>query len=329
MRDASVGSVQSRGSSSGSESMVSFSEAEGAGVSGSALDVNAVEQTDFATASAPAPPSSIGEPQQSSGADLTRPRSRSSQLASSLPPEQHHLGLENGIHAATTLPRLKSDPRLGQDVPPVPEIPSTLSLHLPGTFPRDMSPKRRPSSLRTSKSVERRVSQSQPLQPQPQSQDILLRPSTAPSSGPVSGPAGNVAGTGSLQIPTPPQPAQTQFPIQETPAVSRSPATSTRLVSTSLSTREGRTSRRDKSRQTSSRHSGVEFAPSVGKSADSGSLKTRRVDLGRLLEGVKVDDYDEDEDGEGGGGNRFRGKGRSDEKRDKGGGEGVHIQPPY
>jgi len=38
------------------------------------------------------------------------------------------------------LSREMSDPRLGDDVPPVPRIPS--SLNLPGTYPRDASPVR-------------------------------------------------------------------------------------------------------------------------------------------------------------------------------------------
>ncbi len=327
IRDPSLDSVQSRGSSSGSESMVSFSEAEGAGVNGSALDINAVGQTDFATtAAAAAAPSSIAEQQQSSGADPAR--RRSSHSPSSVPREQHHLGLETDIHAATTLPRLKSDPRLGKDVPPVPEIPSTLSLHLPGTFPRDISPIRRPSSLRTSKSVERQSPQPQPIQPQPQSQHILLRPSTAPNSGSVSGPAGDVAGA---RLQPQPQPPQAQFQIQESSPFSRSPGASAKLDSTSLSAQEGRPSRRDKSRRTSSRHSGVESAPGAGRPSGSTSSRTRRVDLGRLLESVKVDDDDEEDVyGE----NRARAmamaKGRSHEREDQGGGGGVvHIQPPY
>ena len=330
IRDSSVDSVQSRGSSSGSESMASYSEAEGVGVHGSALDVNAVGHTDFATA--PPPPPSRGEQQQSSGADTARPGS--SQSPSSLPQEQPQPRFENDIHAATTLPRLKSDPRLGEDVPPVPEIPNTLSLHLPGTFPRDTSPIRRPSSLRTSKSVERQSPQPQPIQPQPQGQIILLRPSTAPSPGSVSGPTGNVAGTGPLRTQPRSQPHQTQTQIQEASAPSQSPATSTRLGSTSLSAREERTSRREKSRPTSSRHSGMGFAPIGGKSPGSGSLKTKRVDLGRLLAGVRVED-DEDEDGQGAGGpvgrdNRFRGKRRAgDSGNGNAEGGGVHIQPPY
>lgn len=47
-------------------------------------------------------------------------------------------------HDQTTLPNLmatdQTDNRLGDDVPPVPRIPS--SLNLPGTFPRDISPAR-------------------------------------------------------------------------------------------------------------------------------------------------------------------------------------------
>ncbi|KAF7508915.1 hypothetical protein GJ744_008624 [Endocarpon pusillum] len=324
IRDSSVDSVQSHGSSSGSESMVNYSEAEGAGDHASALDVNAVGHTDFATA-APPPPSR-NEQRQSSGADTARPGS--SQAPSSIPPEQHHPRPVNDIHAATTLPRAKSDPRLGEDVPPVPEIPSSLTLHLPGTFPRDISPIRQPS-LRSSKSVERQSSQPRAIQPQRHGQKVLLRPSTAPS------------------------PAS-QTRIKEASASSQSPATSTRLASTSLSAREGRTwRRREKSRPASSRHSGMGSAPIGGKlpGSESGSVKTKRVqDLGRLLAGVRVDDDDDDddddndgEDGQGGRGavsssdNRFRAKGRAGEGGNAngqqggggGGGGGIHIQPPY
>lgn len=47
---------------------------------------------------------------------------------------------QSGLNETPTLSRQKSDPRLGDDVPPVPRIPSTLNL--PGTFPRDTSPAR-------------------------------------------------------------------------------------------------------------------------------------------------------------------------------------------
>ena len=159
--DRSADSAQSR-SSSGSESMVSYSE-EGGGVDGSALNLNAVERLDFA----PAP--STGVQQQSPDASLERPRS-------SPPPSVPQLTaprFESGIHAATTLRRLRSDPRLGQDVPPVPEIPS--SLNLPGTYPRDNSPVRPSSSKGTG-------GQSSPHQPQNRPP---LPPFTAPGPGPT------------------------------------------------------------------------------------------------------------------------------------------------
>jgi hypothetical protein len=103
--------------SSGSESMVSYSEC-----GESALDV---ETSTLATASA------------ANGSK--RPMSSGSRFGT---------GNGNGrpvtAHDQTTLPNptltSQSDARLGNDVPPVPRIPS--SLNLPGTFPRDVSPAR-------------------------------------------------------------------------------------------------------------------------------------------------------------------------------------------
>jgi protein EFR3 len=258
-RDRSVDSVQSPRSSD-SESMVSYSEAEG-GVDASALDVNAVGQADI---------SSAGDAQRlQQSPDAEPPRARSSSSASQRQQQQEGA---NGVHATTTLPRLQSDPRLGEDVPPVPKIPS--SLNLPGTYPRDISPIR-PSS---SKGAERQS------QPPPQS---LLRPSTAP------GP--------SLSIP---QPAQTH-----THGGSLSP-TSTRLGST----REGRSMRRGKSGR-----------PASGRSSyqeHGGGRNTGKVDLGRLLESVRVDD----EDDEGRGGGNANGKARVG--GDVEGGRPA-VSPPY
>jgi len=53
---------------------------------------------------------------------------------------QDNEAIPSASHDQTTLPGPMSDPRLGNDVPPVPRIPSTLNL--PGTWPRDASPVR-------------------------------------------------------------------------------------------------------------------------------------------------------------------------------------------
>ncbi len=283
-RDQSVDSAQSR-HSSGSESMMSYNDAEG-GVNGSALDLNAVGQSDFA-------PTPDTQQPKTSDAEAERPRSSSSN-------SQHQRRPENGIHLATTLPRLKSDPRLGQDVPPVPNIPP--SLKLPGTYPRDASPAR---PFPSSKAAE--------IQPQSQlqAQHLLLRPSTAP-------------GTSSTV------PPQTQSQIGEG---SQSP-TSTRLGS--LSIREGRSMRREKlgsgRRPNSSRTSRSQqgdVSTEGWKTPTMRSMGSRRVDLGALLEGIKVDDEDED-----GGRDGHNEKDRAGGERpgDGGGGGvggGIAVRPPY
>jgi len=51
---------------------------------------------------------------------------------------QNTTGAAQTVHDLTTLPQSMSDPRLGDDVPPVPKLPP--SLDLPGTWPRDSSP---------------------------------------------------------------------------------------------------------------------------------------------------------------------------------------------
>jgi hypothetical protein len=110
-----VGSAQS----SGSESMVSWSER---GESAVDVEVDGVMGTGNANGSA-------------------RPASNGSRFGN---------GSGNGrpmtAHDQTTLPNpyqnqtSQTDYRMGDDVPPVPRIPS--SLNLPGTFPRDVSPAR-------------------------------------------------------------------------------------------------------------------------------------------------------------------------------------------
>lgn len=124
------GPVEGRGRdqsphSSGSESMVSYSER-----GESALDV---ETGTIATASAV------------NGSK--RPMSSGSRFGNGIG-NRNGNGNGNGRPVTapdqTTLPNLnstsQSDLRLGNDVPPVPRIPS--SLNLPGTFPRDVSPAR-------------------------------------------------------------------------------------------------------------------------------------------------------------------------------------------
>jgi protein EFR3 len=155
VRDSSVASAQSR-ASSGSESMVSYNEVEG-GANSSALGLNAVEHSDFAMAT---------DTRRRQGSD--DPAGRKSSSPNSQQSQQQRVENGNGIHTAPTLPRLKSDPRLGEDVPPVPKIPS--SLNLPGTYPREISPAR-PSS-----------SQDADRQPQPRAQNPMPRPSTAPGT---------------------------------------------------------------------------------------------------------------------------------------------------
>lgn len=234
-RDASVDSAQSR-ASSGSESLVSYSETEGA-VDGSALDLNAVEQSDFALATA-------------GGGQRTRSSDDGERTRSSSGPYQ----VENGIRTtARTIPRLKSDPRLGEDIPPVPKIPSTLNL--PGTFPRDISPAR-PSSSKGAES-----------QQQTSHNHLQHRPSTAP------GPA--------------PHHLQAQSHTHEG---SLSTTSSTRLGSLR---ERGRSTGRGKSRRpTSSSSRMYQREKYVGSTTTTGSRRAV-PDLKSLLEGIKVDDDNE------------------------------------
>jgi protein EFR3 len=117
--------------SSGSESMVSYSDH-----GDSAIGV--------------APPDGIGPtiaPSEANGSG--RPQSAGSKLSNN----------QSGtFHDQTTLPNSMSDPRLGNDIPPVPKIPS--SLNLPGTFPRDTSPVRPDSIEQNSAKTQQRVESS-------------------------------------------------------------------------------------------------------------------------------------------------------------------------
>lgn len=121
--------------SSGSESMVSYSDHEG-----SAIGV--------------APPDGFRAGTDSNEANGTaRPQSAGSKLSNQ----------SGTVHDQTTMPRSMSDPRLGNDVPPVPRIPS--SLNLPGTFPRDVSPEKRP---------ENNARAQQPAEPSPPTQSTIV-----------------------------------------------------------------------------------------------------------------------------------------------------------
>jgi hypothetical protein len=101
-----------------SDSMVSYHEVDG--VDGSSVDVSIIDGTE--TGQAPGTsPNNIDRPSSSSKAEHN---------TSAITPTT--------AHNAASLPRDNSDPRLGDDVPPVPKIPS--SLNLPGTYPRDISP---------------------------------------------------------------------------------------------------------------------------------------------------------------------------------------------
>ena len=109
-----------------SDSMVSYHDADN--IDGSTLDLNAVDGkgTDFS-------PSTISP-------EVLRPQSSPSRVDHDIAPTAALT-----VHDVVSLPRDNSDPRLGDDVPPVPKIPS--SLNLPGTYPRDISPIR-PSTPR-------------------------------------------------------------------------------------------------------------------------------------------------------------------------------------
>ena len=106
-------SLQSRGS----ESMVSYHDA--GGTEGSTQGVDGVNEANGPVAGTPRPPSSSSK----KDADATSPSS-----------------VRQTYHDIVSLPRINSDLRLGDDVPPVPKIPSAVNI--PGTFPRDASPAR-------------------------------------------------------------------------------------------------------------------------------------------------------------------------------------------
>jgi hypothetical protein len=103
-----------------SDSMVSYHDADG--VDGSSLDLSAIDGNETGQALGTSP-NDVGRPSSSSKAE---------QNATTIAPTT--------VHNVASLPRDNSDPRLGDDVPPVPKIPS--SLNLPGTYPRDISPVR-------------------------------------------------------------------------------------------------------------------------------------------------------------------------------------------
>ena len=101
-----------------SDSMVSYHDADD--VDGSTLDLSAVDGNE------------TGQAPGTSPNDVERPplSSKAEHNATTIAPTT--------VHGVASLPRDNSDPRLGDDVPPVPKIPS--SLNLPGAYPRDVSP---------------------------------------------------------------------------------------------------------------------------------------------------------------------------------------------
>jgi len=110
---------ESQHSADDSDSMVSYHDVDN--MDGSMADLNA---TDMAQ---PEPPTTTSN---SGGIGRPTSSSRTGQSNFATPPTT--------VHDLVSLPRLNSDRRLGNDVPPVPKIPS--SLNLPGTYPRDVSP---------------------------------------------------------------------------------------------------------------------------------------------------------------------------------------------
>ena len=120
-------SLQSRAS----DSVMSYHDAEG--TEGSIQGVDGVKEANGPVAGTPRPASSSSK----KNAGAASPSSG-----------------RQTYHDRVPLPRMNSDPRLGDDVPPVPKIPSAVNI--PGTFPRDASPAR----LSTSRSENAR-SQSQ------------------------------------------------------------------------------------------------------------------------------------------------------------------------
>jgi protein EFR3 len=101
-----------------SDSMISYHDADGA--DGSSLDLSTIDGNETGRAPGTSPN------------DVERPSSSSKveRNTTTIAPTT--------VHNVAPLPRDNSDPRLGDDVPPVPKIPS--SLNLPGTYPRDVSP---------------------------------------------------------------------------------------------------------------------------------------------------------------------------------------------
>lgn len=125
--------------SSSSESLVSYSEH-----GESATDV--------------APSDGMGANIAATAANVSaRPQSSGSRFSS---------GQAVTVHDQTTvfLMSSQSDLRLGNDVPPVPRIPS--SLNLPGTFPRDVSP------VRPGSTQQNNVEKQPPAEPGPRSQNM-------------------------------------------------------------------------------------------------------------------------------------------------------------
>ena len=187
--------------SSGTESLVSYSDGEG--FNNSALDVHDIGSTDVATK--PAVPDGMRSQSSHSKRDSgrTKPNPASNDIAH-------------------TTSQVASDPKLGEDVPHVPQNPK--SLNLPGTYPQEESPTRPKSS-----SKERVI---------------------------------DVAAQGT-----------TTFYNIVTSTVLRTPETS----------REGRSVTRGKSRPSSRRGEG---ATNLGDATISSG---GRLDLGRLLAGIRTD----------------------------------------
>lgn len=111
--------LDSQHSVTDSDSMVSYNEVDG--VDGSALDLSGP------AGGATGLPSIAGTQEPTT-------------LASSLPREQKSPVATHPqtVHDLVSLPRFNSDLRLGNDIPPVPQIPSVMNL--PGTYPVDGSP---------------------------------------------------------------------------------------------------------------------------------------------------------------------------------------------
>ena len=109
-----------------SDSMISYHDADG--IDGSTLDLDAAgrNENEFSSSTLPH--------------EVQRPQTSPSRVG-----HDTVIDAPSKVHNHSSLPRDNSDPRLGDDVPPVPKIPSTLNL--PGTYPPDASPVR-PSTPR-------------------------------------------------------------------------------------------------------------------------------------------------------------------------------------